>query len=38
MIVDNTKTVLAMDKIYFESPESWEEGLFDSTEYAMELD
>lgn len=38
MIDDNTNTVLAMERIYFEDPEAWEEGLFDSTEYAMELD
>lgn len=38
MIDNNTNTVLAMDKIYFESPDSWEDELFDTTEYAMELD
>lgn len=38
MIENNTNTVLAMDRIYFESPDSWEDELFDSTEYAMELD
>lgn len=29
---------MAMDKIYFEDPTDWEDYLFDSTEYAMELD
>lgn len=29
---------MAMDMIYFEAPDEWEESLFDSTEYAMELD
>lgn len=38
MFDNNTKTELAMDAIYFEDPTSWEEDLFDSTEYAMELD
>lgn len=38
MIDNHTKTIFSMDKIYFEDPEAWEEDLFDSTEYAMELD
>ena len=38
MIENNKNTTLAMDKIYFEYPTDWEAGLFDSTEYAMELD
>ena len=38
MIENNTKTTLAMDKIYFEDPTEWEDYLFDNTEYAMELD
>lgn len=38
MIANNKNTTLAMDKIYFEDPTDWEECLFDSTEYAMELD
>lgn len=38
MIDNREETVLAMDKIYFESPDAWEDELFDSTEYAMDLD
>ena len=38
MFDDNTNTVSAIDRIYEEDPDSWEEDLFDSTEYAMELD
>ena len=38
MIENNKNTIMAMDKIYFEDPTDWEEYLFDSTEYAMELD
>lgn len=38
MFDNNTKTEMAMDTIYFEDPASWGEDLFDSTEYAMELD
>ena len=38
MFDNNEKTEMAMETIYFEDPDSWEEDLFDSTEYAMELD
>lgn len=38
MIENNKNTTMAMDKIYFEDPTDWEDYLFDSTEYAMELD
>lgn len=38
MVDNNTKTQMAMDRIYFEAPDSWEEDLFNSTNYAMELD
>lgn len=38
MIENNENTTLAMERIYFEDPTDWEEYLFDSTEYAMELD
>ena len=38
MIENREETVLAMDRIYFESPDAWEEDLFDTTEYAMNLD
>lgn len=38
MFDNNTKTEMAMEAIYSEDPASWEEDLFDSTEYAMELD
>lgn len=38
MIENNKNTNMAMEKIYFEDPTDWEDYLFDSTEYAMELD
>lgn len=38
MIENNKNTTMAMDKIYFEDPTGLEDYLFDSTEYAMELD
>lgn len=38
MFENNEKTEMAMDAIYFEDPSSWEDDLFESTEYAMELD
>jgi len=38
MIENYTKTEMAMGKIYFEDPMAWEDELFESTEYAMELD
>lgn len=38
MFDNNEKTKMAMEAIYSEDPASWEEDLFDSTEYAMELD
>lgn len=38
MIENNANTVLAMERIYFEDPTEWEDYLFDSTEYAMELE
>lgn len=40
MILDNTKTRNAMDRIYFETSDIWddEKYLLDSTDYAMELE
>lgn len=39
MIENNKNTIMAMEKISNElSPTDWEDYLFDSTEYAMELD
>lgn len=39
MIENNTNTTIAMEKIFVElGPTDWEDYLFDSTEYAMELD
>ncbi len=38
MIENREETVLALNRIKLELPDAWEEGLFDSTEYAMELD
>lgn len=39
MIENNKNTIMAMEKISIElNPTDWEDYLFDSTEYAMELD
>ena len=39
MIENNKNTIMAMEKISVElGPTDWEDYLFDSTEYAMELD
>lgn len=38
MILDNTKTRYAMERIYDEDIFAWDDTLLESTEYAMELD
>ena len=38
-MIENSKyTIMAMEKTYTERTTDWEDYLFDSTEYAMELD